>query len=266
MLLQEKEHRLESILARYKRVALAFSGGADSSLLLSKALEVLGNENILVLTARSCLLKQAEVEKASTWLSRHGYDNQVRHEFVDLQPLSWEEFVQNPSDRCYLCKLRVYQLFGDLSTQHGITQIIDGTNHDDLHSDRPGLRALRELDIGTPLAEAEMTKEEVRSLSRDIGLDTWDHPSASCLATRIPDNLEITETRIALVDKLESYLETMGLNGCRVRLDRHSADKVYVQVLKKDVGELASLVNRSTLTHLFNDSGVKKIFLDLDGR
>lgn len=266
MLLQEKEHRLESLLASYKRVALAFSGGADSSLLLAKSLEVLGEDNVLVLTARSCLLKQKEVEKASTWLSRHGYDGKVQHRFVDLQPLSWDEVVQNPKDRCYLCKLRVYNLFVDVCAQNRISHLIDGTNYDDLHSDRPGLRALKELNIGTPLADAELTKKEVRSLSRQIGLDTWDHPSASCLATRLPDGLAITRSRIALVDKLEDYLESMGFNGCRVRLDRNNNEKVSIQVQEQDLERLAGDADREVLIRFFNDSGVKKIFLDLNGR
>lgn len=266
MLLQEKEHRLESILAKYGKVAIAFSGGADSSLLLSKALEVLGTDNVLVLTARSCLLKPSETEKASTWLSRHGFDNQVHHEFVELQPLSWGEFTRNPVDRCYLCKSRVYNLFFDVCSQHKINKLIDGTNYDDLHSDRPGLRALKELDIGTPLADAEITKKEVRNLSREIGLDTWDHPSASCLATRLPNGLEVTQSRIDLVDKLESHLESLGFYGCRVRLDRNSSQKIFIQVQERDVERLVSVSIRNAVNLFFNDSGVKKIFLDLNGR
>ena len=266
MLLLEKEHKLEGLLASYKRVTVAFSGGADSSLLAKKALEVLGTENVLLLTARSCLLKQSEVDFAANWLFRHGYEEQVDHKFIDLQPLSWAEFVRNPSDRCYLCKLRVYQMFAELSDQYGKAQLIDGTNDDDMQSTRPGLRALRELSIGTPLADAGLSKDEVRRLSRELQLDTWDRPSASCLATRIPDGLDITEERVSLVEKLESCLEAMGFKGCRVRLDRHKSDTVFIQVLKKDIAQLAMAANGSDLVHLFNDSGVKRIFLDLNGR
>ena len=115
MLLHEKEYRLERILEEYTKVAIAFSGGADSSLLAKKALEVLGQENVLLLTARSCLLTQDEVDQASGWVTRHGYDSQVHQEFVERQPRSWDEFVQNPPYRCYLCKSRVYELFIRLS-------------------------------------------------------------------------------------------------------------------------------------------------------
>jgi len=266
VLLHEKEHNLERILAEYRGVAIAFSGGADSSLLVRKALEVLGPDNVLLLTARSCLLKQHEIDHASSWLSRHGFGGQVRHEFVELQPLAWDEFVQNPYNRCYLCKLRVYRMFAEISAQVGIAKLIDGTNDDDMHSTRPGLQALRELDIGTPLAEAGLCKENVRSLSRNIGLDTWDRPSGSCLATRIPEGLQITRERIALVEKMEQQLESIGFEGCRVRLDPQQSDKIYIQVQDNDVEALAAAANRSTLVHFFNDSGVKKIFMDLNGR
>ena len=167
MLLLEKEHELERLLAGYKRVAVAFSGGADSSLLLRKAIDVLGRENILALTARSCLQRKGDIANATSWLARHGYDGQVRHEIIELDPLSREEFIQNPPDRCYGCKLHVYKKFAEICAKQGIQAIIDGTNFDDMNSDRPGLRALEELGIGSPLGEAGLTKEEVRRLSRE---------------------------------------------------------------------------------------------------
>lgn len=266
MLLQEKEHNLEGILARYKRVAVAFSGGADSSLLAKKALEVLGPENVLLLTARSRLIKQSEMDHAASWLFRHGYEEQVAHEFIDMEHFSWDEFVQNPPGRCYLCKMHLYRLFAGVSDQHGIDQLIDGTNDDDMHSTRPGLRALRELGIGTPLADAGLTKNEVRSLSRELQLDTWNRPSSSCLATRIPDGLEITEKRVSLIEKLETFLESIGFKGCRVRLDRHKSDTVYLQVLEKDIAGVVMAASRPGILHFFNDSGMKRIFMDLNGR
>jgi len=266
LLLQEKELSLERILAAYGRVAVAFSGGADSSLLLKKAVDVLGAENVLALTVRSCLLKKGDVDNAATWAARNCPNQHLNHEFVDLKPLEWDEFVANPPDRCYVCKLRVYHILVDRCASEGIAKLVDGTNFDDLHSDRPGLRALRELEIGTPLAEAGLTKEEVRALSRVQGLDTWDRPSASCLATRIPDALSVTADRIRLVEKLEAYLEEMGFLGCRVRLDRQDPEKVFIQVAEKDVGLLSSDRYRPVVVNFFNDFNVKRIFLDLLGR
>ncbi len=265
-LLQEKVHRLESILSAYGRVAVAFSGGADSSLLLKKTLDVLGAENVLVLTARSCLNKQGDVDNVSGWPARHGYGSRMRHVFVELQPLEWDEFTGNPPDRCYVCKLRVYRLFSELIANHGIAQLIDGTNHDDLHSDRPGLKALRELGIGTPLAQAGLSKEEVRAVSREEGLDTWDRPSGSCLATRLPAGLRVTRERIALVGKLESCLESLGFAGCRARLDREKKDMVTIQLQEKDLAEAATPAKRSAIAEFFRDSGMKQVLMDLKGR
>jgi len=165
-----------------------------------------------------------------------------------------------------LCKTKVYLRFKDLSVSAGFAHLIDGTNYDDQHSDRPGLRALQELAIGTPLAEAEFTKGEVRVLSRDLGLDTWDHPSASCLATRIPTGLAITEERMERIDKMETCLESLGFSGCRVRLDPAGAEKVFIQVMEKDIEALTAGEIRDRLAYLLNDFGVKKIFLDLAGR
>lgn len=266
MPLRAKEQAVRRILAQSGRVAIAFSGGADSSLLLSLALDTLGVANVLVLTARSCLLPSRDLERAAGWPARHGLAGRVSHVFIDIQPLAWGEFTRNPADRCYLCKSRGYRLFLDYARRQGVAGLLDGTNADDLHSDRPGLKALHELGIETPLAAAGLSKAEVRALSRELGLDTWDAPSASCLATRIPEGLAITPERLARIDILESHLEQLGYEGCRVRLDRWHEDIVYVQVQEKDLSRLAAGPERMVLLDFFNDSGIKKVFFDLRGR
>lgn len=266
MPLRAKEQAVRRALARSGRVAIAFSGGADSSLLLWLALDTLGPAQVLVLTARSCLLPLRDLERAAGWPARHGLAGRVSHVFVDIQPLAWGEFTRNPADRCYLCKSRVYRLLLEQVRRQGFAQLLDGTNVDDLGSDRPGLRAIGELGIETPLAAVGLSKAEVRALSRELGLDTWDAPSASCLATRIPEGLTITAERLARIDILETHLEHIGCAGCRVRLDRFHEDRVYVQVQEKDLPRLAGGRERTTLLDFFNDSGVTKVFLDLQGR
>jgi uncharacterized protein len=263
--LRAKEQSVRQALARSGPVAIAFSGGADSSLLLWLALDTLGPDQVLVLTARSCLLPPRDLERAAGWPARHGLAG-VRYVFVDIEPLAWDEFTRNPADRCYLCKTRVYRLFLEQARRQGVTLLIDGTNGDDLRSDRPGLRAIGELGIGTPLAAAGLSKPEIRALSRELGLDTWDAPSASCLATRIPEGLAITPERLARIDILESHLQRIGFAGCRVRLDRWYEDRVYVQVQEKNLPRLAGGQERTALLDFFNDSGITKVFLDLQGR
>jgi len=265
-LLLDKERKLRRIVERIGKTAVAFSGGADSSLLLKIALDVLGSDNILVLTFRSHLFKSSELDRAATWLDRHGRTEFVRHEFFDADPLTWDDFVANPEDRCYLCKDRVYRMFMEMAGMKGFDRLVDGTNFDDMNSFRPGLRALKELEIGTPLADAALNKEEVRLLSRKLGLDTWEHPSSSCLATRIPSGLEITMDRLQLVSLCESGLEKLDFQGCRFRLDRYDETTGYVQVLKKDLIRMGTLKIFESLNQIFSDFGIKNIFFDLEGR
>jgi len=264
--IREKEKQLYQVLEKYSRVAVAFSGGSDSSLLLSCAIKVLGPDNIAAFTSRSCLLKFHELERVSSWFAIHVLQGRVFHQFVDIDPFAWEEFVSNPDDRCYKCKSRVYRLFLARAEELGITSLIDGTNIDDMQSDRPGLRALREMGVGTPLADAGLSKEDVRVLSKEIGLNTWDRPSSSCLATRIPSGLEITEQRIDLVARAESILEEMGFAGCRVRLDRHESATAYLQVQQHDVQRIAQDSNRVHILEKMRKIGFCRVLLDIYGR
>lgn len=266
MPIRSKEQTARRILAQCGRVAVAFSGGVDSSLLLRLALDTLGSANVLALTARSSLLPARDLERAATWPGRHGLAGKVNHAFIDIEPLHWREFAANPADRCYQCKSRVYPILQEYACRQGMAILLDGTNHDDLHSGRPGLLAIRDLGIGTPLAAALLSKQEVRGLARELGLDTWDAPSASCLATRIPEGLPITQKRLARIAAFEIYLEQFGYTGCRVRLDRWCEDTVYVEVQEKDLPLLVAGQPRSGLLDFFSHSGVKKVFVDLKGR
>ena len=266
MKLQEKAQQLSLILQSYGSVALAFSGGVDSSFLLRYALEILGADRVLVLHARSCLQKSYEQAQVESWFSRHGIKSDVEQVIVELRPLDWEAFIRNPEDRCYLCKRHLYSLFIDEAEKRGRTRLIDGTNLDDRQSHRPGLRAISEFGVATPLADAGLRKEDVRLLSREFGLDTWNQPSSSCLATRIPHGLEVTRERIQRIAALEDYLAGLGFVGSRVRLDRHNADAVHVQLQEKDFTRFIHRIKQDTIIHFFYDSGLKDIYLDLRGR
>ena len=203
MQLDTKIEHLKSILQACGQVALAFSGGVDSSLLLKCALGTLGVGNVLVLFARSELLKPEEIERAANWLVENGYPQGGQMEIVQLHPLGWKEFVGNGENRCYFCKRRIYSLFRERMEMRGFTCLIDGTNTDDFKGRRAGLRAIHELGVRMPLVEAGFDKANVRFLSQQLGLATWDRPSASCLATRIPTGMEITSQRLRRIEVFE---------------------------------------------------------------
>ncbi|MBV5318935.1 MAG: ATP-dependent sacrificial sulfur transferase LarE [Desulfobulbaceae bacterium] len=266
MHIENKADRLKAILQGYGRVAIAFSGGVDSSLLLKCALDSLGAGNLLVLFGKSELLKSNEVDRAENWPTSNGYTKGIELEIVQLQPLSWKEFVNNPGDRCYLCKLRVYTLFRERMEKRGFSVLIDGTNIDDLKGNRAGLRAIHELGVKMPLVEAGFDKAEVRRYSQHLGLADWNLPSSSCLATRIPAGTKITSDLLQTIKVWEEGVERFGLVGCRVRIERGREDAVYVEIRGGDFDALLNPSVRLALLRFFQNSGVKKVFLDLEGR
>jgi len=264
--IENKANRLKAIIQGYQRVAIAFSGGVDSSLLLKCALETLGAGNIVVLFGKSELLKVAEIERAENWLVDNGYPHGIELESVILQPLVWKEFVNNPEDRCYLCKLRIYTAFRERMDKLGFAVLMDGTNIDDLKGNRAGLRAIHELGVKMPLVEAGLDKRDVRELSRELGLAVWNQPSSSCLATRIPAGTRITTDLLQKIRAWEEGMEKIGFTGCRVRLDSSREGAVSVEIGGGDFEVLLNPVVRLAILRFFHNSGVKKVYLDLEGR
>ncbi len=266
MYLKNKTDRLKSLLQIYGRVAIAFSGGVDSSLLLKCALDSLGAGNVLVLFGRSELLKPDEIERAENWLANNGYSKGIELETLHLQPLLWKEFVKNPENRCYLCKHRIYTLFRERMEKRGVAILIDGTNIDDLKGNRAGLRAIHELGVKMPLVEAGFDKADVRSYSRQLGLAVWSQAASSCLATRIPIGVQITADLLQRIKCWEEGVEKLGFGGCRVRMDKEQNDAVYVEIGTMDFDILLNSSIRLALLRFFKNSGIRKVFLDLEGR
>lgn len=255
--MDSKYKQLCCLLKRYGKVAVAFSGGVDSTLLLKAAVESLGSHNVIAVFARSELQKQNTVSKALEQVREFG----CKIEEVTVSPLSWQNFVANSPNRCYVCKKAIYTAF--LETIPKDFKIVDGTNVDDLGQDRPGLRALKELDIGTPLVDASLTKKEIRTLSRMLGLANWNLPSESCLATRIPTGTVISQEKLTQVEAAEQFLDGLGFAGCRVRFEEYG---VVVSISERDFFKITDPFLREKINIFFKSHSKGKVLLDFSGR
>ena len=260
--IREKYDRLQEILRGLGQVAVAFSGGVDSTLLLSAACETLGKDQVVALHGVSCLLPRRSPQAANRIFERH-FAGSARLRRVDLYPLLWDDFAANTDDRCYFCKKKIYSIFMAEMEKAGVANLIDGTNADDLNKDRPGLRALRELGVQTPLVSAGFHKPEIRELAGERGLENHDLPSNSCLATRIATGVPISVEALRLIDEAEYFLQKKGFQGCRVRL---GGERVIVEVRTEHLDRMTRRETRESLLQYFQSLGLSRVVLDLQGR
>ena len=257
--LTDKKKNLEEIIGRESQVAVACSGGVDSTLLLKVTHGVLGHENTIAVFADTPLLPPGESESVREVVGLIG----SRLLTVSLNPLSWPEFTANPLERCYLCKKKIYQIFQEKLAEINFNVLMDGTNLEDLSDFRPGLKALNELKIKTPLANAGLTKKEIRQFSRELDLPNWNKHSSSCLATRIATDQKISLEKIDLIRRSENILQDFGFMGCRVRI---SNDSVIIELLEEDIELFVQKATRQSVMEKFNDFGLEKVFLSMEGR
>lgn len=250
-----KYEQLKEVLGEMGTALIAFSGGVDSTFLLQVAKEVLG-EKILAVNIVSEINPQEEREEAKLLAKELG----VKLNIMEAAPLEMEAFITNPPDRCYHCKTALFTQLKEIAAQQGLKWVLDGSNASDLGDYRPGKKALQELEIRSPLLEVGLTKEEIRVLSKEVGLPTWNKPGLACLASRFPYGTRITKEKLGQVEKGERYLRSLGLQQLRVR---HHGEIVRLEVLPEDILLLAE--KRTEVVGFFKELGFVYIALDLEG-
>ena len=256
--LESKYQRLRELLRNFGTVLVAFSGGVDSSLLLKVAVEVLGGR-VLAVTVRSETTARREVDDASRLAGELG----ARHRVMESRELEIPEVAANPRERCYYCKKNRYEKLIELAAGEGIGVVADGENVDDAGDFRPGTRAARELGVRSPLREAGLGKEEIRALSRRLGLFTWNKPAFACLASRIPYGSPLTEEKLRRVEAAETYLYEIGVRGSvRVRCFGETA---RIETAPGDIEKVASPEIRDRIVERFQELGFRFVTLDLAG-
>jgi uncharacterized protein len=212
MISDKKFIKLKEIIKEMDSVVIAFSGGADSSFLLAAAAQSLGKK-VIAVTAKSPTFPGRELKEAKTIANRLN----CRHIIISTDELEIKEFINNPRNRCYFCKKELFLKLISVKNEYKFNFVADGTNYDDLSKYRPGLKALKELGIRSPLAEAGLTKEEIRQYSRQLNLPTWNKQDLSCLASRLPYGEKISKPVLKKIEEAEDFLYSLGFRQVRVR-------------------------------------------------
>jgi uncharacterized protein len=256
--LSDRRARLLETLRSYGRVAVAFSGGIDSTVVTQAACEALGDSAIAV-TAVSDSLASGELEEAQELTRRIG----IRHRVIYTEEFADPNYLRNHADRCYFCKSELYGRLANMLGELGVDVIASGANLDDLGDYRPGLLAAQEHGVRHPLQECGLSKADVRELARAWGLPTWDKPATPCLSSRIAYGEDVSVERVQMIDRAEQWLRKRGLHVLRVRY--HKGDLARIEVPLDDLPRFVELELRGELVPVFRALGFKFITLDLEG-
>lgn len=253
----EKLNKLREYIRSLESLAVAFSGGVDSTFLLKVAFDELGNK-VIAVTARSCTFPEREFKEAEAFTENFG----IKHIAIFSEELEIENFADNPVNRCYFCKHELFGKVMDIAKENNMKYVADGSNLDDLGDFRPGLKAIAELEVVSPLRAAEMTKDDIRRLSKEMGLATWDKQSFACLASRFPYGQKITKEKLDMVDKSEQFLLDLGFRQVRVR---HHGDLARIEV---DSNELDRFFQKDLMEKVYAELkkiGFTYVSLDMKG-
>lgn len=255
--LQRKQERLFALLADMGKLLVAYSGGTDSAYLAWAAHRVLGLEALAV-TADSASIPVSHKRDAVEFVEQFG----IPHRFIETREFDNPEYTRNDSNRCYHCKDELFQRMNELGDELGVTTIAYGVNKDDTSDFRPGHRAARKHAVRAPLLEAGLAKTEIRTLSRDAGLPTWDRPAAACLSSRIPYGTTVTSENVKLVERGEEALKELGFRVYRVR---YHGELARIEIGKDEMERALRMEMAETLTAIFRDLGFQYVTLDLAG-
>lgn len=256
MTLLAKEKKLEEIIRSYKSALVAYSGGVDSTLLLYLSFVYLGKDNVLALIADSETYPEREKKEAISFCEEKG----IRYLVIHTNELSDERFANNSKDRCYYCKSYLFEEAVKIKAEKGFDVIFEGSNRDDLKDYRPGRKAVEEKGIISPLLLSELTKEEIREISKRYGLPTYDKPSKACLASRIPYGERIEIDTLSKIDSAECFLEQLGFSYVRVRVHR---DIARIEILPSEMEKM--IADREKIINYLLSLGFRYITLDMEG-
>ena len=257
MELKEKYKKLQNNIKNLEKAVIAFSGGVDSTLLAKVCYNILG-ENALAITAIAPFHSKREIEDAIKIANEIG----IRHKTIKFDMCDIEDFKYNPWDRCYICKRKIFSKIKEIAHENGISSVLDGSNVDDVMDYRPGLKALRELSVKSPLKDADMTKSDIRQLSKDLGLSTWDKPALACLATRIPYGEEITKIKLKMIEESENYLENIGFKQFRLR---YHGNLARIEVAPDERTKLFDLELMDKISNELKKIGFTYVTIELSG-
>ncbi len=254
---RSKKEELIRNLSKLPSLLVAYSGGVDSTFLLALAHQALG-DRVLAATAGSITYPSREKEESLGFTRQRG----IEHIIFESDETGIQEFVSNAPDRCYHCKKSLSQSLRRIARERGITVIAHGANLDDLGDYRPGIRAAEEMGLIAPLVDARLSKDEIRFLSREMGLATWDKPPMACLASRIPYGTPITAERVKMVEEAEEFLLDCGFRQCRVR---HHGSVARIEVESSEISRVVKEGLRKKILERFREIGFIHIAIDLDG-